>query len=80
MRPRRVLVVGAAGMLGHALFSLLSVQEDLEVHATARIVKGLDRWFPLDLLGKIRGPRAGSFIAILGPEFCARRFAEAAEG
>ncbi len=32
------------------------------------------------LLGKARGPRAGSFIAILGPGFCARRFAEAAGG
>ena len=30
------------------------------------------------LLGKPRGPRAGSFIAALGPAFCAGRFAEAA--
>jgi len=30
------------------------------------------------LLGKPRGPRAGTFIAALGPSFCARRFAEAA--
>ena len=30
------------------------------------------------LLGKPRGPRAGAFIAALGPGFCARRFAEAA--
>ena len=34
----------------------------------------------ISLLGKVRGPRAGSFIAILGSEFCARRFAEAARG
>jgi len=32
----------------------------------------------LALLGKPRGPRAGWFIAILGPGFCARRFQEAA--
>jgi lysyl-tRNA synthetase class 1 len=32
----------------------------------------------LSLLGKARGPRAGSFIAILGSGFCAGRFAEAA--
>ena len=30
------------------------------------------------LLGKPKGPRAGSFIAALGPGFCAARFAEAA--
>jgi lysyl-tRNA synthetase class 1 len=30
------------------------------------------------LLGKPRGPRAGTFIAALGPEFCAARFREAA--
>jgi lysyl-tRNA synthetase class 1 len=30
------------------------------------------------LLGKPRGPRAGSFIAALGPGFCAARFAQAA--
>lgn len=30
------------------------------------------------LLGKPRGPRAGLFIAALGPGFCAARFAEAA--
>lgn len=32
----------------------------------------------LALLGKARGPRAGWFISILGAEFCARRFGEAA--
>ena len=31
----------------------------------------------LSLLGKPRGPRAGWFIALLGPEFCAARFREA---
>lgn len=32
----------------------------------------------LSLLGKPRGPRAGWFIALLGTEFCAARFREAA--
>ncbi len=32
------------------------------------------------LLGKTRGPRAGSFLAVLGVEFAARRFREAAQG
>ncbi|NIM01513.1 MAG: lysine--tRNA ligase [Acidobacteria bacterium] len=34
----------------------------------------------LSLLGKPRGPRAGWFIALLGPLFCKRRFEEAAGG
>ena len=32
------------------------------------------------LLGKQRGPRAGAFVALLGPEFCAARFEEASGG
>ncbi len=32
----------------------------------------------LSLLGKPRGPRAGSFLAVLGPDFSAERFREAA--
>ncbi len=34
----------------------------------------------LAILGKSRGPRAGSFLVLLGAEFCARRFREAARG
>jgi lysyl-tRNA synthetase class 1 len=34
----------------------------------------------VSLLGKTRGPRAGWFIAMLGPETCAARFREAAGG
>ena len=30
------------------------------------------------LLGKPKGPRAGTFIAALGPSYCAARFSEAA--
>jgi len=33
----------------------------------------------LALLGKERGPRAGWFIALLGPEFCAERFRQASK-
>ncbi len=32
----------------------------------------------ISLLGKPRGPRAGWFVSVLGPAFCARRFREAA--
>ena len=55
MTPRRILVVGAAGMLGHVLLSDLSARSGLEVHGTVRTLEGLDRWFPPDLLGRIRG-------------------------
>jgi lysyl-tRNA synthetase class 1 len=34
----------------------------------------------VSLLGKPRGPRAGWFIELLGPEFCATRFKEASGG
>ncbi len=34
----------------------------------------------LSLLGRSRGPRAGWFLALLGPEFTTRRFREAAGG
>jgi lysyl-tRNA synthetase class I len=34
----------------------------------------------LALLGKARGPRAGWFIALLGPVWCAARFEEASGG
>lgn len=52
---RTVLVLGAAGMLGHLLFSELSKRGGLEVQGTVRAVEGLDRWFPPDLRGGIRG-------------------------
>ena len=32
------------------------------------------------LLGKPRGPRAGWFLSMLGPEFCRDRFRQAAGG
>jgi dTDP-4-dehydrorhamnose reductase len=66
MRPCKILVVGAAGMLGHALFSVLSGRSDLEVRGTVRTIEGLDRWFSPDLLGRIRGGvDAGRFDTVL---------------
>jgi len=55
MRPRRILIVGAAGMLGHVLLSELSERDGMEVLGTVRTVEGLGRWFPADLLARIRG-------------------------
>jgi dTDP-4-dehydrorhamnose reductase len=66
MSSPRILILGAAGMLGHALFSLLSGREKLEVHATARGTEGLERWFPSRLLGRIRaGVDAERFETVL---------------
>lgn len=66
MTPRRILVVGAAGMLGHVLLSDLSARSGLEVRGTVRSIEGLDRWFPPDLLGRIRdGVDAERFDTVL---------------
>jgi dTDP-4-dehydrorhamnose reductase len=50
-----VLILGATGMLGHALFSALSGRPEFTVFATVRGTDGLDRWFPPGLLRRIRG-------------------------
>ncbi len=55
METRKVLIFGATGMLGHVLFTVLSERSDLDVHATARRMEGLSRWFPAPLLAKIHG-------------------------
>ncbi|ANM28767.1 hypothetical protein ABI59_02795 [Acidobacteria bacterium Mor1] len=62
-------------MNGEAVHALIyEVKEGLEGAKPAELFQAVY----LSLLGKVRGPRAGWFIALLGPEFCARRFAEAA--
>ncbi|MGE5189531.1 MAG: dTDP-4-dehydrorhamnose reductase family protein [Gemmatimonadota bacterium] len=55
MARRKVLVLGATGMLGHALFTLLSARGELDVHGTVRRREGLSRWLSGDLLGRIHG-------------------------
>lgn len=51
----KVLVLGATGMLGHALFSTLDGRPEFKVFATVRGTEGLDRWFPPKLLRRIQG-------------------------
>ena len=51
---KKVLILGGTGMLGHMLFTQLSLQKDLDVYATARTSSGLRQWFPPDLVKKIR--------------------------
>jgi dTDP-4-dehydrorhamnose reductase len=55
MEKNKILILGVTGMLGHALFDRLSGHKYLDVHATARSTEGLSRWFPNDLLERIRG-------------------------
>lgn len=76
---RRFLSLLAAGlndgMEGAAIHDLIyHVSEQFEGTPPAELFQAIY----LSLLGKARGPRAGSFIAILGPGFCKGRFAEAA--
>jgi len=49
-----VLILGGTGMLGHTLFTQLSANENLDVYATARSLDGLSRYFPQELLQKVR--------------------------
>lgn len=51
----KVLILGATGMLGHALLYQLSERPEFNVFATVRGTEGLDRWFPSRLLHGIRG-------------------------
>jgi len=52
---KKVLVLGATGMLGHTFFTRLSERDNLNVYATARSLEGLSQWFAPELLVKIRG-------------------------
>lgn len=51
---KKVLILGGTGMLGHMLFTQLSLQKNLDVYATARTSSGLSLWFSSDLVKKIR--------------------------
>jgi len=51
---KKVLILGGTGMLGHVLFTQLSLQKDLDVYATARSSNGISQWFSADLIKKIR--------------------------
>lgn len=63
------------GQTGEAVHAL--VYELAQAHPASKPAR-LFQAIYLALLGKPRGPRAGTFIAALGPERCAARFREAA--
>ncbi|MFV2010304.1 MULTISPECIES: dTDP-4-dehydrorhamnose reductase family protein [unclassified Micromonospora] len=52
---RRVLIVGATGMLGHALLRELSADPELDAHGTARNLADRARHFPVPLVDRITG-------------------------
>jgi dTDP-4-dehydrorhamnose reductase len=51
---KKVLILGGTGMIGHVLFTKLSLNTSLDVYATARSPVGLEKWFPATVLKKIR--------------------------
>lgn len=65
MGNKKVLILGATGMLGHTLFSRLSDRHDMDIYATVRSLDGLSQWFSPVLLSKIRsGVDADNFDSI----------------
>lgn len=67
MDIKKVLILGGTGMLGHTLFTQLFLQPELDVHATARTLNGLSRWFSPLLLEKMWGNvEADNFDSITG--------------
>jgi lysyl-tRNA synthetase class 1 len=91
---KATLPAEAAGLTGDQKAFLARLAETLDdamdAEAIHLLIYELAKSFPaakpadlfqalyVALLGKSRGPRAGSFIAALGPAFCAARFAAAA--
>jgi dTDP-4-dehydrorhamnose reductase len=54
-KPKRVLILGATGALGHVMFTWLSGREGLEVFGTVRDQEQAGHWFSQDLLDKCLG-------------------------
>lgn len=51
---KKILILGGTGMLGHTLFSYLSLRKKWDVYATTRTAEGLSPWFPEDFARKVR--------------------------
>lgn len=66
MTPKKIVILGATGMLGHTLFARLSEQKNLDVYATARNKEALSQWFTPRLLEKIFSDvDADNFVSIV---------------
>lgn len=49
----KILLLGATGMLGHTVFKHLSEMDRFDVHATARSIDGLSKWFTPELMSNV---------------------------
>jgi len=49
----KILILGAAGMLGHTLFTEFAKHQDLDVYATVRSNAAIKKYLPLNLLERI---------------------------
>lgn len=54
MKVKRILILGGTGMLGHVLFRQLSKNQDYDVYATVRNFYEAKKYFPANLVSKIR--------------------------
>ncbi|MFA4903607.1 MAG: SDR family oxidoreductase [Desulfobaccales bacterium] len=54
-KPKRILVLGASGALGHVMFTWLSGRDGLEVFGTVRDQEQAGHWFSQNLLNKCLG-------------------------
>lgn len=66
MNAKKILILGGTGMLGHTLFTHLSLDKDLDVYATVRNTEGVSQWFPRELIPKVRdGVDANDFDTVI---------------
>lgn len=66
MNTERVLILGVTGMLGHTLFKEMSKNSNFNVFGTTRNKNGLQEYFTIDELSRIRdGVDAGNFETVI---------------
>jgi dTDP-4-dehydrorhamnose reductase len=51
---KKILVLGASGMIGHMMFKVLSKYENYDVYGTVRMTENIASYFPVELVPKIR--------------------------
>lgn len=51
---KKILVLGASGMIGHMMFKVLSRYENYDVYGTVRMTENLTKYFSADLVPKLR--------------------------
>lgn len=51
---KKILVLGASGMIGHMMFKVLSKYENYDVYGTVRMSENIANYFPAELVPKIR--------------------------